>query len=85
MNQHVAGATHKQGNILDLVITSNHDNLIKSVTVCDYNISDHYSVECKMDLLVSHPKPRFAMKRSFTNTDMDVFIVDLCIVNERLL
>ena len=45
MNQHVAGATHKQGNILDLVITPNHDNLIKSVTVCDYNISDHYCVE----------------------------------------
>ena len=62
MNQHVAGATHKQGNILDLVITPNHDNLIKSVTVCDYNISDHYSVECNMDLLVSHPKARFAMK-----------------------
>ena len=64
MNQHVAGATHKQGNILDLVITPNHDNLIKSVTVCDYNISDHYSVRSNMELLVSHPKARFAMKRS---------------------
>ena len=29
MNQHVAGATHKQGNILDLVITPIHDNLDK--------------------------------------------------------
>ena len=85
MNQHVAGATHKQGNILDLVITPNHDNLIKSVTVCDYNISDHYSVECNMDLLVSHPKARFAMKRSLNYIDMDVFIEDLCIVNHRIL
>ena len=58
MNQHEAGATHKQGNILDLEITPNHDNRIKSVPVCDYNISDHYSVECNMDLLVSHPKAR---------------------------
>ena len=82
MNQHVAGATHKQGNILDLVITPNHDNLIKSVTVCDYNISDHYSVE---DLLVNHPKARIALKRSLNNIDMDVFIADLCIVNDRLL
>ena len=72
-------------NILDHVITPNHDNLIKSVTVCDYNISDHYSVECNMDLLVSHPKARFAMKRSLNNIDMDVFIEDLCIVNDRLL
>ena len=85
VNQHVAGATHKQGNILDLVITPNHDNLIKLVAVCDYNISDHYSVECNMDLLVSHPKARFAMKRSLNNIDMDVFIEDLCIVNDRLL
>ena len=85
MNQHVAGATHKQGNILDVVITPNHDNLIKSVTVCDYNISDHYSVECNMDLLVSHPKTRFTMKRSLNNIGMDVFIADLCTVNDRLL
>ena len=85
VNQHVAGTTHKHGNILDLVITPNHDNLIKSVTVCDYTISNHYSVECKMDLLVSHPKPRFALKRSLNNIDMDVFIADLCTVNERLL
>ena len=84
-NQHVASVTHKQGNILDLVITPNHDNLIKSVTVCDYNISDHYSVECNMDVLVSHQKPRFVMKRSLNNIDMDVFIADLCMVNDRLL
>ena len=38
-----------------------------------------------MDVLVSHPKPRFAMKRSLNNIDMDVFIADLCIVNDRLL
>ena len=38
-----------------------------------------------MDLLVRLPIPRFAMKRSLNNIDMDVFIVDLCIVNERLL
>ena len=85
MNQHMAGATHRQDNILDLVITPNHGNLIKSVTVCDCNISDHYSAECNMDLLVSHPKARFDMKRSLTNIDMDVFRADLCIVNERLL
>ena len=38
-----------------------------------------------MDLLVSHQKARFAMKRSLNNIDMDEFIADLCIVNDRLL
>ena len=38
-----------------------------------------------MDLLVSHPKAGFAMKRSLNNIDMDVSIEDLCIVNDRLL
>ena len=73
MNQHVAGATHKQGNILYLVITPNHDNLIKSVTVCDSNISDHYSVECNMDLLVSQPKLPFCYE-----TGIDVNVRRLC-------
>ena len=85
MNQHVVDPTHKQGNTLDLVITPNHDNLIKYVTVYDYNISDNYSVECNVDLMVSQPKPCYAMKRALHNIDMDVFIADLHIVSERLL
>ena len=44
-----------------------------------YDISDHYSVECNVDLLVSQPK------RALRNIDMDVFIADLHIVRERLL
>ena len=67
------------------MIIPNHDNLIKSVTVFNYNISDHYSVECNADLLVSQPKPCYAMKRPLHNIDMDVFIADLHIVIERLL
>ena len=85
MNQYVVDPTHKQGNTLDLVITPNHDNLIKSVAVCDYNISDHYSVECNVDLFLSQRKPRYAMKWALHNIEMYVFIADLHIVSKRLL
>ena len=42
MQQHVQSAIHKHGNILDLVITHQRDNLVSNISVMDYAMSDHY-------------------------------------------
>ena len=50
MQQHVNSATHEHGNILDLVITNQRDNLVSNVSVMDYAISEHYSVEWTLSI-----------------------------------
>ena len=45
MRQYVVDATHRQGNVLDLVIARPDDDLLTSVpSVLDHQISDHHSV-----------------------------------------
>ena len=50
MKQHVNSATREPDNTLDLVITNQCDNLVRNVSVMDYAISYHYSVECTLNI-----------------------------------
>ena len=55
LKQHVTTTTHKQGNILDLLITKASDNFISSTKVTFDLPSDHAMVTCH--LAVPRPKP----------------------------
>ena len=46
LTQYVTEATHKGGNILDLVIARSSDQFVTDVSVVQYRIADHNSVEC---------------------------------------
>ena len=59
MQQHVHSATHEHGNILDLVITHQRDNLVSNISVMDYAMSDHYCVECTLNVSTKPVKSRF--------------------------
>ena len=75
MQQHVHSATHEQGNTLDLVITNQRDNLVSNVGVMDYAISDHYSVECTLNISLKKIRnDRFQLKRALKHIDMGVFV-----------
>ena len=77
MQQHVVGSTHKRGNTLDLVITPKRDNFVLKTTIHDYVLSDHYTVECIVQLAKQRPTPRYAMKRPLNGVNMDIFNTEL--------
>ena len=84
MNQHVVDPTHKQGKHIRPCDYTKPWQSYKILTVCDYNIFDHYSVECNVDLMVSQPKPRFAMKRALHNINIDDTSEIVCTFNTSL-
>ena len=46
--QHVQGATHEHGNILDLVITSGTSHVIATTVELETFLTDHRVIECEL-------------------------------------
>ena len=73
----LAGPTHKNNHILDLLITRNDDLLVNNVYVRDPVLSDHFAVHCKLAIA----KPRAPMcsvtYRKISSINMDHFRRDL--------
>ena len=77
LKQHFIGPTHEGGHTLDLVITREYDQVIKSAPMIDRFISDHAAVLCQPDSV----KPCTAVKensyRQLKSIDMDALRADL--------
>ena len=77
LKQHVTSSTHEDGHTLDLVITREHDDVIKSTPVIDRFISDHAAVPCPLNSI----KPPAVVKeinyRLLKAIDMDTLRADL--------
>ena len=58
LKQHVRDSTHKNGHILDLVITRSRDQLVRNVRVSDPVISDHCAVRWKSPALKNQVSKR---------------------------
>ena len=84
MQQHVHSATHEHGNILDLVITHQRDNLVSNISVMDYAMSDHYCVECTLNVSIKPAKARFEQKRAVKHIQMGVFVNDIKVKNTQM-
>ena len=51
MRLHATQATHRAGNVLDLIIDRNEEeNFVHSVDVHDPMISDHFTLMCSLDI-----------------------------------
>ena len=76
--QHVKDSTHKNGHILDLVITRAGDEPVRNVRVSDPAISDHCAVRWEAPCL---KKPGFERKsvcsRKPRSIDKDQFVQDI--------
>lgn len=59
--QHVNESTHKNGHILDLLITRSEDNLIHKTMVSPPIISDHGAIHCKI-MIAKLPFPKKEIK-----------------------
>ncbi len=77
LQQNVKSATHKSKNILDLVITPANNSLLKSVSVQNEDISDHYTVKCDLDFNVKQVAVKTKSVRLFKAIDRTAFGIDL--------
>ena len=46
--QYEHGPTHKAGHMLDLLITREDSAIVRSVSVQDLGVSDHYAASCQL-------------------------------------
>ena len=72
--QHVSEPTHKDGHILDWVVSrSCNDGFLKSVIVEDHLISDHFLVTFTTDMEMPAVPIKKIQARKLRNIDMDLF------------
>lgn len=50
LSQLVTSPTHKRGHTLDLVVVRDGDSIVSDVTVCNYELSDHFTVGMALSL-----------------------------------
>ena len=77
LQQHVAHATHTHGHILDLIITRQSDQIIKSLPCVDRFISDHASVLCSLHSIKPSLNVKSVTYRKFKAIDIDLLNNDL--------
>lgn len=77
MTQHVQQATHKDGHILDLLLTKSEAGLVAGVSVDDQCISDHYQVTCTLSLPRVLSNTRSITYRRLKQIHAPVFMNDI--------
>ena len=75
LEQFVRDPTHSAGHTIDLIIT--RDELINSVTVHDYGISDHSLILCKMNVNSTLKSVVYRRKRDWKNFNSELFAENL--------
>ena len=50
LQQHVNTLTHESGYTLDLILSRQCENLVKTTLVSAYHVSDHWTVTCLLNL-----------------------------------
>ncbi|KAK2138836.1 hypothetical protein LSH36_2340g00003, partial [Paralvinella palmiformis] len=76
LRQHVQERTHRQGHILDLVISRDDDNLIKGVSVSSM-LSDHFLVDINVSLQKQSVSAKDISYRRYKSIDKEAFLADL--------
>ena len=76
--QHVISPTHKDGHILDLVMSRVDNDIVKSCNVLHERLSsDHHMIQC----VINHGKPKLTKKTvkvcNFRGIDYDQFKTDV--------
>ena len=77
LKQHVIGPTHEGGHTLDLVITRQYDQVIKSAPLIDRFISDHAAVLCQLHSVKPCTATNEISYRQLKSIDMDALRADL--------
>ncbi|XP_072051779.1 uncharacterized protein [Amphiura filiformis] len=74
--QFVDQPTHRDGHILDVLISRTMDNLVNNVRVLDM-ISDHHLYGCNLNILKPPPISETITYRNYRSIDMDAYKEDI--------
>ena len=77
LKQHVTDFTHIDGHILDLVISTETDSIIKDKATVQSLISDHFLVLCSLDIASKKEQQKSVKCRKMNDIDSDLFRKDL--------
>ncbi len=77
LQQHVVGATHKDGHCLDLVISHEGDSLVQRCNLTENLYSDHRVVQCKIDRSKPIQQKIESKSRNYREMDNEAFKSDL--------
>ena len=74
--QHVNESTHRDGHIIDFVISREEDDLVRKCTVSD-QISDHNAVHAVINCIRPHPPRKQIVYRDLKNINTTEFVKDI--------
>ena len=77
LQQHVSKSTHKFGHTLDLVMTREREQCVKSITVKNDMLSDHYSINFDLCFSPEIAKPSVKTIRKIKSMNKDLFRIEL--------
>ena len=76
-SQHIDKPTHSAGHVLDLFLSRTDDNIIRTSSVHDLNISDHAMIVCDLSVLKSPPSRITVSFRKWKDVCLQNFESDL--------
>ena len=85
LKQHVAGATHKSGNTLDLIVTPEASRVALSPPSIDYFFSDHAFVSSYISIVKAKVTRKTVSYRNIKSIDEVSFLSDLSVICDALM
>ena len=70
--------THKNNNVLDLIITRSFETSVSDLSLHDPVLSDHFAVHCSLAIRKPPNAKLTVMTRKLCNIDSDSLCTDIC-------
>ena len=83
--QLVRGPTHIGGHTLDWIVTKENDCFIDPHTITPLHVSDHFYIDCKLDLHKTRDVKTTYTSRNYRSIDSDAFDRDLAVKFSNIL
>ena len=77
LTQHVSDITHRQGHIIDFVLTRKSDNLVRQTSVLPRVMSDHHAISCTISHACMSENNKTMYRRKYRSIDTVAFARDL--------
>ena len=77
LKQHIVENTHIHGHTLDLDITKSNDTILKSCSIRDPGLSDHYALHGNLFLQKTQFGRKFVNSRNLRTLNLDTFSNDI--------
>jgi len=83
--QIVHGPTHRDGHTLDWIVTKENDSIIVPHTITKLNVSDHFYIDCTLNLHKTHDIKTTFISRNYRSINHEAFDKDLAAKFDNIL